>query len=62
MDALDERAVDEHADAVAATAGTLDISFNLITHSSEHGTPLAEMALEDVGNVAASWLPTARGR
>ena len=47
VDALDERAVDEHADAVAAVAGGIDISFNLITHPHAHGTPLAEMALED---------------
>jgi 3-oxoacyl-[acyl-carrier protein] reductase len=47
LDALDERAVDEHADAVAASAGSLDISFNLITHPSTHGIPLAEMAVED---------------
>jgi 3-oxoacyl-[acyl-carrier protein] reductase len=47
LDALDERAVDEHADAVAAKAGAIDISFNLISHPSVHGTPLAEMALED---------------
>jgi 3-oxoacyl-[acyl-carrier protein] reductase len=32
LDALDGKAVDEHADAVAAKAGGLDISFNLITH------------------------------
>jgi 3-oxoacyl-[acyl-carrier protein] reductase len=47
VDALDERAVDEHAGAVAAEAGSLDISFNLITHPSVHGTPLAEMQVED---------------
>jgi NAD(P)-dependent dehydrogenase (short-subunit alcohol dehydrogenase family) len=47
VDALDEKAVDEHADAVAAEAGSIDISFNLITHPHAHGTPLAEMALED---------------
>jgi len=47
VDALDERAVDEHADAVAAEAGAIDISFNLITHPSKHGTPLAEMEVED---------------
>ena len=32
VDALDEQAVDRHADAVAAEAGGIDISFNLITH------------------------------
>jgi hypothetical protein len=29
VDALDEKAVDEHADAVAATAGGIDISLNV---------------------------------
>jgi 3-oxoacyl-[acyl-carrier protein] reductase len=47
VDALDERAVDEHADAVAARAGGIDVSFNLIAHGDVHGTPLAEMAPED---------------
>lgn len=47
VDALDERAVDEHADAVAASAGGIDVSFNLISHGDVHGTPLAEMTLED---------------
>ena len=37
VDALDERAVDEHADAVAAEAGGIDISFNLIAHPYTHG-------------------------
>ncbi|WP_143263132.1 SDR family oxidoreductase, partial [Amycolatopsis pretoriensis] len=44
--ALDERAVDEHADAVAAEGG-LDISFNLIAHGDVQGTPLIDMALAD---------------
>ncbi len=47
VDALEEQAVDEHADAVAAEAGGIDISFNLITHPYTHGIPLAEMAVED---------------
>jgi NAD(P)-dependent dehydrogenase (short-subunit alcohol dehydrogenase family) len=47
VDALDERIVDEHADAVAATAGAIDISFNLISHGDVQGTPLVDMALED---------------
>jgi 3-oxoacyl-[acyl-carrier protein] reductase len=47
VDALDEAAVDEHADAVAAQAGGIDVSFNLISHGDVQGTPLAEMALED---------------
>jgi NAD(P)-dependent dehydrogenase (short-subunit alcohol dehydrogenase family) len=47
LDALDGRAIDEHADAVAASAGGIDISFNPISHGDVHGTPMAEMDLED---------------
>ncbi|MFD9888521.1 SDR family NAD(P)-dependent oxidoreductase [Amycolatopsis sp. NPDC059027] len=47
VDALDEQAVDAHADAVAAKAGSLDISFNLITHGDVQGTPMAEMSAAD---------------
>ena len=47
VDALDEQAVDEHADSVAARAGALDISFNLISHGDVQGTPLVNMALQD---------------
>jgi 3-oxoacyl-[acyl-carrier protein] reductase len=47
LDALDERAVDEHADAVAAEAGSLDISVNVITHGDVQGTPIDEMDVED---------------
>ena len=46
VDALDEKAVDEHADAVAASAGGIDISFNLISHGDAHGTPMADTDLE----------------
>jgi NAD(P)-dependent dehydrogenase (short-subunit alcohol dehydrogenase family) len=47
VDALDERAVEEHADVVAERAGSIDISFNLISYGDVQGTPLAEMPLED---------------
>src|SRR5215218_7899988 len=47
VDAMDEWAVDEHADAVAASAGGIDVSFNLISYGDVQGTPLAEMPLED---------------
>ena len=40
VDALDETAVDEHADAVVASAGGIDISFNLISVGDVQGTPL----------------------
>ena len=47
LDALDADAVDQHADAVAASAGGIDVSFNLITHGDVQGTPMAEMDVED---------------
>jgi 3-oxoacyl-[acyl-carrier protein] reductase len=47
VDALDEQAVDRHADAVVAEAGGIDISFNLITHPHTHGIPFAEIGVDD---------------
>jgi 3-oxoacyl-[acyl-carrier protein] reductase len=47
VDALDADAVDRHADAVAADAGGIDISFNLITHPHRHGVPFHEMDADD---------------
>jgi 3-oxoacyl-[acyl-carrier protein] reductase len=47
VDALDGTAVQEHADAVAASAGGIDICFNLISHGDVQGTPLVEMSLGD---------------
>jgi NAD(P)-dependent dehydrogenase (short-subunit alcohol dehydrogenase family) len=47
FDALDEQAVDAHADAVVAAAGSFDISFNLISHGYVQGTPMSQMQLED---------------
>jgi len=43
VDALDERAVDEHAAAI----GRIDISFNLIALGDVQGTPLIEMSVDD---------------
>jgi NAD(P)-dependent dehydrogenase (short-subunit alcohol dehydrogenase family) len=47
VDALDEHAVDAHADEVADRFGSLDISFNLISHGDVQGTPLVEMSVAD---------------
>jgi 3-oxoacyl-[acyl-carrier protein] reductase len=47
LDALDEQAVDAHADGVARDAGSVDISFNLITHGDVQGTPMVEMTPGD---------------
>ena len=48
VDALDERAVDEHARAVAAEAGSIDVSFNLITRNDVQGVPLVDMSVDDL--------------
>jgi len=47
VDALDEGAVDRHADAVAAETGSIDVSLNAIGHGDVHGLPLLEMPFED---------------
>jgi NAD(P)-dependent dehydrogenase (short-subunit alcohol dehydrogenase family) len=48
LDALDERAVDEHARQVLATAGSVDVSLNLINRGDVQGAPLIEMDTDDV--------------
>jgi NAD(P)-dependent dehydrogenase (short-subunit alcohol dehydrogenase family) len=47
VDALDEEAVEEHAHAVAAAAGGIDVSFNAIFNDDVQGAPLAEMPFDD---------------
>jgi 3-oxoacyl-[acyl-carrier protein] reductase len=47
VDALDEKAVDDHAHAVVAADGHIDISLNVIQHGDVLGTPVAEMEVED---------------
>lgn len=47
LDALDQAAVAEHADQVAAQAGRLDISMNVISLGDVHGIPLWEIGLDD---------------
>jgi 3-oxoacyl-[acyl-carrier protein] reductase len=54
VDALDERAVEEHADAV----GRIDISFNLISHGDVQGTPMWEMPVEDYTHVVQTAVRT----
>jgi NAD(P)-dependent dehydrogenase (short-subunit alcohol dehydrogenase family) len=48
VDALDEEVVEEHAQAVASRAGSIDVSFNLITRGDVQGIPLVEMATDDL--------------
>jgi 3-oxoacyl-[acyl-carrier protein] reductase len=48
VDALDERAVAEHADAVAKEAGGIDIALNAVSFMHVQGTPLAELPVAEV--------------
>jgi NAD(P)-dependent dehydrogenase (short-subunit alcohol dehydrogenase family) len=47
VDALDEKAVDKHADAVAAKAGGIDIALNAVGILHVQGTPFAELSFQD---------------
>ena len=47
VDALDEQAVEDHADAVVAKAEGIDVSFNAIAIQDVQGIPLVEMSQED---------------
>ncbi len=48
LDALDEAAVDAHAEEVADRLGSIDVSFNLIKRGDVQGTPLIDMATDDL--------------
>ena len=48
VDALDERAVVDHADSVVADTGRIDVALNAASFPFVHDTPFAELAVEDV--------------
>ena len=48
VDALDEATVDAHVDDVVTRAGSIDVSFNLISRGDVQGTPLVEMTVDDL--------------
>lgn len=47
LDALDEPAVQEHVRAVAAEAGSLDVSINLVNRGDAQGIPLVDLPTAD---------------
>jgi 3-oxoacyl-[acyl-carrier protein] reductase len=57
LDALDERAVVEHADAVAADAGGIDIALNAVSFPYAQGL-VAELAVDEVMHPIESFLRT----
>jgi NAD(P)-dependent dehydrogenase (short-subunit alcohol dehydrogenase family) len=47
VDVFDEQAVEEHAAAVAATAGSIDIALNAVSVVHDQGTLLADLSLQE---------------
>src|SRR5918999_3645168 len=47
VDVFDQQAVEKHADAVAATAGSIDIALNAVSVMHDQGTLLADLSLEE---------------
>jgi NAD(P)-dependent dehydrogenase (short-subunit alcohol dehydrogenase family) len=58
LDAMDERAVDLHADAIAAEAGGIDIALNALGIAHVQGTPFAELSFEDYMHPVAAYTRT----
>jgi 3-oxoacyl-[acyl-carrier protein] reductase len=57
VDAMDQAAVDVHADQVVEAAGRIDISFNAIGYRVVQNQPLVDISLEDF---ISPHLPTRR--
>ena len=47
VDAFDQRAVEAHADAVAAKAGGIDIALNAVSLMHDQGTMVADLSLDE---------------
>lgn len=58
VDALDERAVADHADAVAAEAGRIDIALNAVSFPFVHEAPFAELAVDEIMHPIVAYLRT----
>lgn len=58
VDALDEQAVNDHADAVLARAGRIDVAVNAVGIMHVQGTPFAELSLEDYALPIAAYTRT----
>ena len=56
VDALDEQTVEDYLQTVVSRAGSIDISFNLISRGDVQGIPLVEMAVEDLAHAVLTGL------
>jgi NAD(P)-dependent dehydrogenase (short-subunit alcohol dehydrogenase family) len=48
LDALDEKAVDDHVADVVKATGRVDVSFNLVSRPDVQGIPLVDMSADDL--------------
>ncbi|HEU4540376.1 MAG TPA: SDR family oxidoreductase [Jiangellaceae bacterium] len=58
LDALDQEAVDAHADDVAARAGSIDIALNAVGFVHDQGTPFADLPYEDYADPVVAYTKT----
>jgi NAD(P)-dependent dehydrogenase (short-subunit alcohol dehydrogenase family) len=58
VDALDENAVDQHADEVVASAGRIDMALNAVGIPHLQGTRFLELSLEDYTDPIAAYTRT----
>lgn len=47
VDALDQQAVEDHADRILSAAGSLDVSFNAVSLDPVQNVPLVDLSVED---------------
>jgi 3-oxoacyl-[acyl-carrier protein] reductase len=58
VDAMDERAVNQHADNLAVTAGHIEIAVNAVGIPHVQGTPFAELSYEDYAHPITAYART----
>jgi 3-oxoacyl-[acyl-carrier protein] reductase len=58
VDALDEQAVDRHADAVVAKAGRIDVALNAVGITHVQGIPFAELSYDDYAHPITAYTRT----
>jgi 3-oxoacyl-[acyl-carrier protein] reductase len=58
LDAMDEEAIDRHADSVVATAGGIDIAVNAVGIAHVQGIPFAELSYEDYTHPISAYTRT----
>ena len=58
LDALDRRAVDDHADAVAASVGRIDVALNAVGIPHVQGVTFADLSLEDYTHPVTAYTRT----